>query len=91
MVGVGDLAVVRDRLLYLLAEGRGRLVGQVRIEQVDPEEVRLAGLRVQPGERARDHFAGAAVRVFVHSIALGRLGHLVVIDGEALAEAEGSS
>ena len=80
-----DLAQVRvaARLLQELAR---RIVGEVRVVEVQPQEEGLVPARVEPGERARDDLlrrtAGAQVLLDV-----GRRGRRVVVL-EALVEPE---
>ena len=70
-VGPGHCSVVRTSRVLLL-EWRGRLVGRMRIIEVDPgKEAGLPLQALQPGDRVGDdQIAGAAVAVPIHAIAV---------------------
>ncbi len=84
-VAEGDLSLVR--MQRGLTPGRRRLVGHVRIEEVQPDEEALPGSEPgEPGQRVVDHLVGGALDVQVSHRLPGRLWG--VIDLEALVEAE---
>src|SRR5262249_5714689 len=83
-VGERDLAVVGPAREGG-GEARRRIVGAVRIVEVDPEEEALRRRR-EPGERGVDHLGGRALGE-AHGATRTALD-AVVVDGEALVEAE---
>ena len=87
MVGICNLAIV-EAIFVLFPEGRRRLVRGVRIVDMHPQEIGLAGLRVQPAHGMVHRFARAAFGIFVEFMSFAGLGHLVVVDREALVEPE---
>src|SRR5690349_18220775 len=75
--------------LVLPRELRGRLVRDVGIVDVNPEEDRLIGAAsIQPIESAVYHYGGFPLRVLAEFTAFAGPRHLVVIDDEAVVEPE---
>ncbi len=86
LVDGGDLAVVRPAGVAL-AEGIRRLVGSVRVVEVDPEEERPLVVLPEPGKGPVHDLAAGPFRLQNHGLARSALD-LVVVDLEAVGEAE---
>ena len=86
LVRVGDLSVVWP-VPVLLPERIGRIVRNVRIVHVYPQEEGLSRLRVEPLDRAIYNLSRAALGFRRCRPACGRR-HLVIVDGEPLVEAK---
>ncbi len=65
----------------------GRLVGGVRIEQVDPHEAAPAALPLPPGERRGHHLVALALGE-QELVGAAPLGVVIVVDVEAAVESE---
>ena len=86
LVGVGDLGEV-GLVRVARGEGLGRVVGRVRIVEVDPGEEALRAHRFEPRERVRHHLVALLLDGAERDHLVLREIELVRVDVEALAEA----
>jgi len=87
LVGVGYLSVV-EPVAVCFAEGRGRVVGRMRIEDVHPEEEPPAGARCQPRGRAIHYLARPPFGIFALQLAAAFLRHFIVVNRESAVESK---
>ena len=90
LIGEGDLAVVEAghaARAELRAEGLRRLVGRVRVVEVDPGEERLLRAALEPGQRSVDHLVGGPLHAAEVEVLVLLQVEAIVVDLEALVEA----
>src|SRR5947209_19784715 len=87
LVSVGDFTVV-GCILVLAFECARRVVRQMRIVEVNPQEVWFAGLRVQPLHCAVDGIPARPFGVLSELLLVPLTRHLVVVNRESIVEAD---